>query len=58
MYIENSRGLKTEPCGTPYFTVLIEMIPRLNKQKTVRHVLMKTAVCVVYVTLSSLVSSG
>ncbi len=46
MYIENSRGLKTEPCGTPYFTVLIEMIPRLNKQKTVRHVLMKnTSLC-------------
>ncbi len=32
MYNENNRGPRTDPCGTPYFTVIIEMPPRLNKQ--------------------------
>ncbi len=34
MYNENSRGSRTDPCGTPYFTgyTVIEMPPHLNKQ--------------------------
>ncbi len=31
MYNENSRGPRTDPCGTPYFTG-DKMPPQLNKQ--------------------------
>ncbi len=32
IYNENNRGPRTDPCGTPYLLVIIEMTPRLNKQ--------------------------
>ncbi len=32
MYNENSRGPRTDPCGTHSLLVIIEMTPRLNKQ--------------------------
>ncbi len=27
-----TKGPRTDPCGTPYLLVIIEMTPRLNKQ--------------------------